>query len=589
MMGNWKRTHTCGELDEQSINKEVLIMGWVNRRRDHGGLIFLDLRDRDGMTQVLLDPNVSEDAHKLAENIRNEFVVAIKGKVRKRPQGTENAKLKTGFVEVVALELKILNDSLSLPFLMDDYIDIGEDIRLKYRYLDLRRPKIQRNLFLRNNLIFRIRQFLFSKGFVDVETPSLAKSTPEGARDYLVPSRVNPGKFYALPQSPQIFKQLLMIAGFDKYYQIVKCFRDEDLRADRQPEFTQLDMEMSFIDRDDLLTLLEAMVQDVFENIANIKVDLPIKRISYAEAMDKYGTDAPDIRFKMHLKEINDIVKDSSYNIFSSVIKEGGIVKGLNAENSQNFSRKDIDSVIDFAISLGAKGLNYIRINNDGYSSPLTKYLGEEKLKEIVSLFNGKTNDTIFIAAGAKNVVNLVLSKVRLMLAKKLNIIPDNVYEFAWVLDFPLFEWNADEKRYDAVHHPFTSPMDEDLKYFETDPLKIRAKAYDLVLNGQEIGGGSIRIHRSDIQSKMFKTLGLTNEQIEKKFGFFVDALKYGTPPHGGIAFGIDRIVSILCKADSIRDVIAFPKNQRAICLMTDAPSEVDEKQLKELNILLDL
>ena len=588
MMGDWKRTIYCGLVDDNFVGNEVVVMGWVKRRRDHGGIIFLDLRDREGLLQVVINPD-DKEIFSLAQSIRNEYVVAVKGIVQKRPEGTENPKIKSGFVEVKANLLKILNDSKTLPFQLDEYLDVGEEIRLKYRYLDLRRTKLQQNLLLRDKIIYSIREFMHTNGFIDIETPFLAKSTPEGARDYLVPSRVNPGKFYALPQSPQIFKQLLMVAGFDRYYQIVRCFRDEDLRADRQPEFTQLDIEMSYIDRDDLLSLLEAMFKKVLKDVLGMDIKLPIDRLTYDEAIDKYGTDAPDVRFGMHLKSIEKLLIDSNYNIFSEALKQGGVIRGLKLEGASHFSRKDLDEINNFVMSMGTKGLSYIRVSEGNNVSPLSKHLGSDKINEIVKYFDGNVGDIIFIMAGDRNVVNLALAKTRVMLAKKMNLIKDDSYAFVWIVDFPLFEWNKDEKKYDAMHHPFTSPRDEDVRFFDEDPLKIKAKAYDLVLNGQEIGGGSIRIHRSDIQSKMFKTLGLTEEQIERKFGFFVEALRYGTPPHGGIAFGIDRIVSIFTNSDSIRDVIAFPKTQKAVCLMTDTPSVVDEKQLKELFIKIDL
>lgn len=588
MMGDWKRTIYCGLVDDNFVGNEVVVMGWVKRRRDHGGIIFLDLRDREGLLQVVINPD-DKEIFSLAQSIRNEYVVAVKGIVQKRPEGTENPKIKSGFVEVKANLLKILNDSKTLPFQLDEYLDVGEEIRLKYRYLDLRRTKLQQNLLLRDKIIYSIREFMHTNGFIDIETPFLAKSTPEGARDYLVPSRVNPGKFYALPQSPQIFKQLLMVAGFDRYYQIVRCFRDEDLRADRQPEFTQLDIEMSYIDRDDLLSLLEAMFKKVLKDVLGMDIKLPIDRLTYDEAIDKYGTDAPDVRFGMHLKSIEKLLIDSNYNIFSEALKQNGVIRGLKLEGASHFSRKDLDEINSFVMSMGTKGLSYIRVSEGNNVSPLSKHLGNDKINEIVKYFDGNVGDIVFIMAGERNVVNLALAKTRVMLAKKMNLIKDDSYAFVWIVDFPLFEWNKDEKKYDAMHHPFTSPRDEDVRFFDEDPLKIKAKAYDLVLNGQEIGGGSIRIHRSDIQSKMFKTLGLTEEQIERKFGFFVEALRYGTPPHGGIAFGIDRIVSIFTNSDSIRDVIAFPKTQKAVCLMTDTPSVVDEKQLKELFIKIDL
>ncbi|MGA1862264.1 aspartate--tRNA ligase [Deferribacter thermophilus] len=588
-LGNWRRTHSCGELNAEHLNKEVILMGWVQKRRDHGGVIFVDLRDREGVTQVVFNPKFDEESHKKADNLRNEYVIAVKGVVYRRPEGTENPKLKTGEIEVMVKELKILNTSKVLPFTIDEFSNVGEDIRLKYRYLDLRRRPLQRNIILRHNLVRTIREFLYKKGFLDIETPFLTKSTPEGARDYLVPSRVNPGKFYALPQSPQMFKQLLMISGFDKYFQIVKCFRDEDLRADRQPEFTQLDMEMSFIDREDLMDLIEEMFVDIFDKVLGLKIEKPFPRMSYEEAMEKYGHDAPDTRFEMFLKTINNIVKGCGFKVFSDAIENGGVVKAINAKGGAKFSRKEIDELTEFVCSLGAKGLAYIKINEDGLQSPIIKFLGDEVTDKIIKEMGGEVGDIIFFGAGDKKTVNLYMSKLRLLLGRKLGLIDDNKYSFTWVIDFPLLEWDEEEKRYVAMHHPFTAPVDEDIPLFDTDPGKIRAKAYDLVLNGSEIGGGSIRIHRSDVQEKMFSVLGLSEEEREYKFGFFIEALRYGTPPHGGIAFGVDRIASIFAKADSIRDVIAFPKTQKATDLMCDAPSFVDEKQLKELFIKVDL
>ncbi|WP_338083134.1 aspartate--tRNA ligase [Flexistipes sinusarabici] len=588
-LGSWRRTHSCGELRAGNIGEEVVVMGWVQRRRDHGGVIFIDLRDRDGVTQIVLNPEFDKEVHELGDNVRNEFVIAAKGKVEHRPEGTVNSSLPTGEVEVYVNELKILNKSETPPFVIENHSNANEDIRLKYRYLDLRRPALQQNIILRHQLIRVIREFLYEKDFLDIETPFLTKSTPEGARDYLVPSRVNPGRFYALPQSPQMFKQLLMISGFDRYFQIVKCFRDEDLRADRQPEFTQLDMELSFIDRADLMKLIEELFVKIFKDIMDVDVKKPFEIMSYDEAMEKFGHDAPDTRFGLHLKTINDLVKDCGFKVFADSVKNGGVVKAINAKNATNFSRKDIDDLTDFAVSLGAKGLAYIRVNEDGLQSPIVKFLGEELADQIVSEMGGEAGDIIFFGAGKTGIVNLYMSKVRLKLGRMLNLIDKNKYNFVWITDFPLLEWDEDEKRYAAVHHPFTAPVDEDIKYFDTDPSQIRAKAYDLVLNGSEIGGGSIRIHRSDVQEKMFDALGMTREESRRKFGFFMDALKYGTPPHGGIAFGVDRIATILTGSESIRDVIAFPKTQRATCMMSDAPSIVDEKQLKELSIKLDM
>ncbi|WP_022849987.1 aspartate--tRNA ligase [Limisalsivibrio acetivorans] len=589
-LGDWRRSHHCGELNASDIGKQVTLMGWVRRRRDHGGVIFVDLRDREGLTQVVMSPEIDKDVHQTAEDIRTEFVIAVKGEVDHRPEGTVNENLPTGEIEVIVKEIKILNPSLTPPFVLDEYGNVSEDVRLKYRYLDLRRPELKDNLIMRHNIVRAFREFLYSKEFLDVETPFLTKSTPEGARDYLVPSRVNPGKCYALPQSPQMFKQLLMVAGFDRYFQIVKCFRDEDLRADRQPEFTQLDMEMSFIDADDLMKLIEEMFINLFDKVVGAKLERGFPVMSFDEAMEKYGHDAPDTRFDMFLKTINDTVKDCGFKVFAEVAKSGGSVKAINAKGAgEKFSRKDIDELTTFVQSLGAGGLAYIKVNEDGLQSPIVKFLGDEVAANIVEEMGAKPGDIIFFGAGDTSTVNLYMSKLRLKLGEALGLLDKNKYSFVWIVDFPLLEYDENEKRYAAMHHPFTSPRDEDLELFDTDPGQIRAKAYDLVLNGSEIGGGSIRIHRSDVQDKMFKALGFTEEEKERKFGFFVDALKYGTPPHGGIAFGVDRIATILCQADSIRDVIAFPKTQRATCMMSDAPNAVDEKQLKELFMKFDI
>ncbi|MGC8768891.1 aspartate--tRNA ligase [Calditerrivibrio sp.] len=589
LLGDWRRTHYCGELNGRNAGEDICVMGWVHRRRDHGGVIFIDLRDKTGLLQLVLNPEINPEAHSIAEAVRSEYVVAVKGKVEKRPEGTINENLPTGEIEIIVKEIKILNNAKTPPFQIEENTNVGEDVRLKYRYLDLRRPNLQKNIILRHNLTRTMREYLYSKGFLDIETPFLTKSTPEGARDYLVPSRVNPGKFYALPQSPQMFKQLLMISGYDRYFQIVRCFRDEDLRADRQPEFTQLDMEMSFIDRQDLMDLIEGLFVEIFQKVAGITVQRPFPVMTYAEAMEKYSHDAPDTRFELFTKTINDLVKDCDFKVFTDAIKEGGIVKAINAKGAGKFSRKEIDEITDYAVSLGAKGLAYIKINEDGLQSPIIKFLGEQLTNRILDAMDAKVGDIVFFGAGEKSTVNLFMSKVRLELGRRLGLIDKNKYNFTWVIDFPLLEWDKEEKRYAAVHHPFTAPVDEDIPLFDTDPLKIRAKAYDLVLNGSEIGGGSIRIHRSDIQEKMFNILGLTKEECDLKFGFFIEALRYGTPPHGGIAFGVDRIASILAGADSIRDVIAFPKTQKATCLMSDAPNKVDAKQLKELSIKLDI
>ena len=588
-MADWRRTHSCGVLTDKNIGEEVLLMGWVQRRRDHGGVIFIDLRDREGITQIVLNESAPV-ARETGEAVRNEYVIAVKGKVVARPDGMINPNIKTGMIDVIVSEIKILNNALTPPFMIDEHTDAAEDVRLKYRYLDLRRPQLQKNIIMRNNITKSIREYMWANGFIDIETPFLGKSTPEGARDYLVPSRVNAGKFYALPQSPQQFKQLLMVGGFERYFQIVKCFRDEDLRADRQPEFTQLDIEMSFIDRNDIIDLIEGLIVKLFKDILDIDVPRPFPTIMYKDAMELYGHDAPDTRFGLHLKTINNMVENCSFKVFSDTVKNGGIVKAVNAKGAgKAFSRKTLDELTEYVVSLGAKGLAYIKINEDGIQSPLVKNLGEELTYEIIKVMEGQPGDIIFFGAGDESLVNLTMSKLRLKLGNMLGLINPKQYNLVWVLEFPLLEWSQEDKRYVAVHHPFTAPMDEDIENLDSNPKAVRAKAYDLVLNGSEIGGGSIRIHRSDIQQKMFERLGLGEEEIKEKFGYFVDALKYGTPPHGGIAFGVDRIASIFAGAESIRDVIAFPKTQKATDLMSGAPDYVEPKQLKELYIRSDV
>lgn len=588
-MADWRRTHSCGVLTDKNIGEEVLLMGWVQRRRDHGGVIFIDLRDREGITQVVLNESAPA-ARETGEAVRNEYIIAVKGKVVARPDGMVNPNIKTGMIDVIVSEIKILNNALTPPFMIDEHTDAAEDVRLKYRYLDLRRPQLQQNIIMRNNITKSIREYMWGHGFIDIETPFLGKSTPEGARDYLVPSRVNAGKFYALPQSPQQFKQLLMVGGFERYYQIVRCFRDEDLRADRQPEFTQLDIEMSFIDRNDIMDLIEGLIAKLFKDILDINVPRPFPTIMYKDAMELYGHDAPDTRFGLHLKTINNMVENCSFKVFADTVKNGGIVKAVNAKGAGKvFSRKTLDELGEYVTSLGAKGLAYIKINEDGIQSPLVKNLGEELTYEIIKVMEGVPGDIIFFGAGDESLVNLTMSKLRLKLGSLLGLINPKQYNLVWVLEFPLLEWSPEDKRYVAVHHPFTAPMDEDIENLDSNPKSVRAKAYDLVLNGSEIGGGSIRIHRSDIQQKMFERLGLGEEEIKEKFGYFVDALKYGTPPHGGIAFGVDRIAAIFAGADSIRDVIAFPKTQKATDLMSGAPDYVEPKQLKELYIRSDV
>ncbi len=591
-LGSWKKSHSCGELRKKDIGKNITLMGWVQSRRDHGGLIFIDLRDRKGMTQIVFDPEESTEAHQKAHNIKNEYVIAVKGRVVPRLAGSENPNMPTGEIEVKTKQIKILNISEALPFNIDDKLEINDNLRLKYRYLDLRRPKMQKNMNLRHQICMEIRNYLNNKGFLDIETPFLTKSTPEGARDYIVPSRVNPGKFYALPQSPQLFKQLLMIAGFERYFQIVRCFRDEDLRADRAPEFTQLDMEMSFIDREEVFSLIEEMFVHLFKKLLNIKIKIPFLKMDYQEAISKYGTDKPDLRFGMEIINLTEIFQDSSFGIFQDVIKNQGKICTIKIEEDREFSRKKLDDWQSFISSFGAKGLSFIKFK-DGkdFQSSITKFLSSEEIEKIRLKTKAKTGNLILIIADQKEVVYEALGNLRLKLANDLNLINKDKeeYNFLWVIDFPLITYNQKEKRYEAVHHPFTAPLDEDIKLLDSDSLKIRAKAYDLVLNGNEIGSGSIRIHNNDLQKKIFKLLGIDDKKAEQKFGFLLQALKYGAPPHGGIAFGLDRLVMLLAGARSIREVIAFPKTQKATCLLTDAPSEVDLKQLKDLHIKLDL
>ncbi|MFH1563618.1 MAG: aspartate--tRNA ligase [Nitrospirota bacterium] len=597
-MANLKRTHNCGELRIKDEGEQVILVGWINKRRDHGGLVFIDVRDREGLTQVVFNPEVDEISHAQAHNLRPEFVIGIQGIVRPRPKGTVNSNLPTGEIEIMATMLEIINPAKTPPFLIEDELNVSEDTRLKFRYLDLRRPSLQKNLILRHKVAQATRKYLDEQGFIEVETPMLIKSTPEGARDYLVPSRVNPGKFYALPQSPQLFKQILMVAGFDKYFQIVKCFRDEDLRADRQPEFTQVDMEMSFIDEEDIFKVTEGLIATIFKAGQQEIPQPPFKRITFKEAMDKYGTDAPDVRFGLELTDITDLVKESRFQVFSKTVAGGGQVKGIKVPKP-NFSRADIDSLTSFVSNYKAKGLAWFKVKEGILESSIAKFFTPQEQMAIIDRFHAQTDDFLLFVADTPKIVASSLANLRLHLANKFSLIPKQAhmveeFNFIWVTEAPLVEYDEEEtgspgKRYAAVHHPFTSPHEEDYPLLDTDPIKVRARAYDLVLNGIEIGGGSIRIHRRDIQERVFRLMKIEEEEAQAKFGFLLEALEYGAPPHGGIAFGLDRLLRLMVGADSIREVIAFPKTQSATCLMTDAPFEVSQKQLKELSIKLDL
>lgn len=586
-LGNWTRTHRCGDLTAKQVGQEVCVMGWAQRRRDHGGLIFIDLRDREGIIQLALDPDRDSASHQKAEQVRNEFVLAARGKVSPRPEGTVNPKMKTGEVEIEITELLILNRSETPPFMLDEFTEVAENIRLKYRYLDLRRPALQKNMIMRHLVAKTVRNYFDEQGFVEIETPVLTKSTPEGARDYLVPSRVNTGSFYALPQSPQLFKQLLMVSGFDRYFQIVKCFRDEDLRADRQPEFTQLDCEMSFVNRSQVMDIMEAMIAKVFKAALGVELTLPMPRLTYAEALDRFGVDNPDLRFDMELIDITQQVAGSQFKVFSSVAANEGLVKALNVKGSATFSRKELDDLTDFAKIYGAKGMAWVKVTEAGWQSPIAKFFTEEELTALNEKLGAEVGDLLLFMADTPAIANEALGRLRGHLGQKLGMASKDNYQFTWVTDFPLLEWDEEQRRHVAVHHPFTAPLEEDISLLDTDPGKARAQAYDLVLNGSEIGGGSIRIHDQQVQSRMFELLGIGAEEAREKFGFLLDALAFGAPPHGGIAFGLDRLMMILTGADSIRDVIAFPKTQKATCLLSEAPNEVDDKQLQELGVRL--
>ena len=583
------RSHRCTEVNNTMIGEEVTLMGWVQKRRNLGSLIFIDLRDRSGMMQVVFDePVIGSEGFAKAGTLRSEYVVAIVGKVQKRSAAV-NENLKTGDIEVFATQIRVLSEAQTPPFPIEAGIQTKEELRLKYRYLDLRRPDLQKNLIMRSRVMGVIRSFLQDEGFLEIETPILQKSTPEGARDYLVPSRVHPGSFYALPQSPQLFKQLLMCSGYDRYFQIAKCFRDEDLRADRQPEFTQVDMEMSFVDMEDVLDVNERLIARVFKETLDVEVPLPLKRMTWQEAMDRFGSDKPDVRFGMELVDVSEVVAGCGFGVFTGALENGGSVRGINVKGQAAMSRKKIDKLVDHAKGCGAKGLAYLSINEDGtYKSSFAKFMTEEELAALVSAMDGQPGDRLLFAADRNKIVWEVLGSLRLQLGKEFNLYDPNEFAFLWVVDFPQFEWSDDQNRFVAMHHPFTMPYEEDLDKLTSDPGAVRAKAYDIVLNGCELGGGSIRIYQSDVQEKMFNALGFTNEEAHERFGFLLDAFSYGVPPHAGLAFGLDRMIMLMMHADSIRDVIAFPKVKDASCLMTEAPTPVDQAQLDELGLALE-
>ena len=586
-MKGLKRTCRCAELSEANVGSEVTVMGWVQKQRNKGGIIFVDMRDRSGILQVIFeDGEIDKEGFAKAEKLRSEFVIAVTGEVTKR-SGAVNDKLKTGAIEVRAKSIRILSESETPPFPIEADSKTKEELRLKYRYLDLRRPDLQRNLMMKSKVMTLVRQFLADEGFLEIETPILQKSTPEGARDYLVPSRIHPGHFYALPQSPQLFKQLLMCSGYDRYFQIARCFRDEDLRADRQPEFTQIDMELSFVDEDDVMDVNERLLQKLFKEVLDVDIELPIQRMTWQEAMDRFGSDKPDLRFGMELKDVSEVVKGCcGFGVFTGALENGGSVRGINAKGQGAMPRKKIDALVKTAKDFGAKGLAYLCINEDGsYKSSFAKFMTEEELKHLVEAMDGEAGDLLLFAADKNKIVWDVLGNLRLEIAKNLDLLKKDEYKFLWVTEFPEFEYSEEQGRYLAMHHPFTMPFEEDIPYLESNPEKVRARAYDIILNGTEIGGGSIRIHQDDVQETMLRALGFTNEKAHEQFGFLLDAFKYGVPPHAGLAYGLDRLVMLMAKEDSIRDVIAFPKVKDASCLMTNAPDVVDDKQLEELSL----
>ena len=587
-MKGLKRSHRCTEVTKAEIGSTVTLMGWVQKSRNKGGIVFVDLRDRSGIMQIIFENgDIDEQGFEKAGRLRSEFVIAVKGRVEAR-SGAVNPNLPTGEIEVRATELRILSEAETPPFPIEENSKTRDEVRLKYRYLDLRRPDLQRNMMLRSQVSTLVRQFLANEGFLEIETPTLIKSTPEGARDYLVPSRVHPGSFYALPQSPQIFKQLLMCSGYDRYFQIARCYRDEDLRADRQPEFTQIDMELSFVDVEDVLDVNERMLAFLFKEVLGVEVQLPIERMTWIDAMNRFGSDKPDLRFGMELTDVSEVVKDCEFAVFKGALENGGSVRGINAKGQGAMPRKKIDKLVEFAKGYGAKGLAYIAIGEDGtVKSSFAKFMKEEEMQALIRAMKGENGDLLLFAADKTKLVWDVLGALRLELAKQMDLLDKNEYRFVWITEFPLLEWSEEDERFTAMHHPFTMPMEEDLQYIDTEPGRVRAKAYDIVLNGNEIGGGSVRIFQDDVQEKMFEALGFTKEEAQKQFGFLLDAFKYGVPPHAGLAYGLDRLVMLMAKVDSIRDVIAFPKVKDASCLMSEAPDIVDEKQLEELGIAI--